>query len=59
MKNVEEATQNTSQSLPSRNVETPMSMTYLPEVDITEELSEQDVTFYQDNWGSPMGYGDW
>ena len=63
VKNVEEATRDTSRSLPSRNVETPMSMTYLPELDITEELSEQDVTFYQEligvlRWATEIGRVD-
>ncbi len=48
VKNVKETPKNALQSLPSRNIETPMSMTYVPELDAAEELSKQDVTFYQE-----------
>lgn len=48
VKNVEEATKNSSRSIPTKNVETPMSITYVPELDVTEELDEKDTTFFQE-----------
>jgi hypothetical protein len=48
VKNVEEAIKGTARRLPTRHIETPMSITYVPELDITEELNEKDVTFFQE-----------
>ena len=36
IKNVQEAIKNTSRKLPTRHVETPMSASYVPELDVTE-----------------------
>jgi hypothetical protein len=63
VKHVEEATKNTSRSIPTKNVETPMSTTYVPELDVTEELSNEDTTFYQEligvlRWAIKIGRVD-
>ena len=63
VKNVEEATKNTSRSIPTKHIETPMSTTYVPELDVTEELSDKDTTFYQEligvlRWATEIGRVD-
>jgi hypothetical protein len=63
VRNVEEATKNTSRRIPSKNVETPMSITYVPELDVTEELNSDDVTFFQEligvlRWATEIGRVD-
>ena len=63
VKNVEEATKGTSRNIPSKNVETPMSTSYAPEQDVTEELNDRDVTFYQEligvlRWATEIGRVD-
>ena len=61
--NVEEAIKGTSRRLPTRHIETPMSTTYMPELDVTEELRERDVTFFQEligvlRWATEIGRVD-
>lgn len=63
VKNVEEATKNTSRRIPSKNAEAPMSITYVPELDVTEELNNEDVTFFQEligilRWATEIGRVD-
>ena len=63
VKNVEEAIKGTARRLPTRNVETPMSMSYVPELDVTEELCDKDVTFFQEligvlRWATEIGRVD-
>jgi hypothetical protein len=63
VKNVEEAIKGTARRLPTRHIETPMSITYVPELDITEELNEKDVTFFQEligvlRWATEIGRVD-
>ena len=63
IKNVEEATKNTHWKLPSGNVHTPMNGTYAPELDVTEELDERGVTFFQEligilRWATEIGRVD-
>jgi hypothetical protein len=46
-----------------RHIETPMSITYTPELDITEELNKKDVTFFQEligvlRWAMEIGRVD-
>jgi hypothetical protein len=47
VKNVEEIIKKRGRHLPSSNIDTPMNNTYTPEMDVTEELNEDDVTFFQ------------
>jgi hypothetical protein len=52
VKNVEEALKKSGRKLPTSNTSTPMNITYSPityspEMDVTEELSENDVTFQE------------
>ena len=63
IKNVQEAIKNTSRKLPTKHVEAPMSASYVPELDVTEELSEEDTTFYQEligvlRWATEIGRVD-
>jgi hypothetical protein len=48
VRNVEETLKNTRRRLPTANIDTPMNITYTPELDVTEELADNDVTFYQE-----------
>jgi hypothetical protein len=47
VKNIE-SVKNTRRRLPTSNVDTPMHTSYSPEIDVTEEFNEKDVTLYQD-----------
>ena len=59
VKNVEEALKRFGRKLPTSNTNTPMNITYSPEMDVTEELNEDDVTYFQEaDWSAAMGYGD-
>jgi hypothetical protein len=63
VKNVEEAIKNTRRRLPTANINTPMNNTYTPELDVTEELSSDDVTFFQEligvlRWATEIGRVD-
>ena len=63
VKNVEEATRNMRWILPSGNVRTPMSGTYAPELDVTEELDEHGITFFLEligilRWATEIGRVD-
>ena len=63
VKNVEDAIKGTSRRLPTRNVETPMSMCYVPELDVSDELCDMDVTFFQEligvlRWATEIGRVD-
>lgn len=58
VKNVEKAI-----ALPTHNVDTPMNNSYTPEYDVTEELSGDDVTFFQEligvlRWATEIGRVD-
>ena len=63
VRNVEETLRNTRRRLPTANIDTPMNITYTPELDVTEELSDDDVTFYQEligvlRWATEIGRVD-
>jgi len=63
VKNVEEAIRDTRRRLPTANIDTPMNNTYTPELDITEELSSDDMTFFQEligvlRWATEIGRVD-
>jgi hypothetical protein len=56
IKNVQEAIK----KLPTKYVEALMSASYVPELDVAEELSEEDTTFYQEfigvlRWATEIG----
>ena len=60
IRNVQEAIKNTSQKLLTKHVKTPMSASYVPELDVTEELNKKDTTFYQEligflRWATEIG----
>jgi Reverse transcriptase (RNA-dependent DNA polymerase) len=48
VKNVEETLKKSGRRLPTSNLDTPMNAMYSPEMDFTEELNEDDVTFFQE-----------
>ena len=63
VKNVEEAIKGSTRRLPTKNVEMPISMTYVLELDVTEELNKKDVTFFQEligvlRWATEIGRVD-
>jgi hypothetical protein len=63
VKNVEEALKKSGRKLPTSNTSTPMNITYSPEMDVTEELSENDVTYFQEligvlRWATEIGRVD-
>ena len=63
VKNVEESIKNTRRRLPTANIDTPMNNTYTPELDVTEELSSDDMTFFQEligvlRWATEIGRVD-
>jgi hypothetical protein len=63
VKNIEESVKNTRRRLPTSNVDTPMHTSYSPEMDVTEDLNEMDVTFYQEligilRWATKIGRVD-
>jgi hypothetical protein len=63
IKNVEEAIAKTRRRLPTHNIDTPMNNSYTPELDVTEELSSDDVTFFQEligvlRWATEIGRVD-
>ncbi len=64
VQNVETAIKKLGQRLPTSNIDTPMNMTYVPELDITEELTTNDVTFFQElvcillQWATEIGRVD-
>ena len=63
VKNVEESLKGTRRRLPTANIDTPMNITYTPELDVTEELADDDVTFYQEligvlRWATEIGRVD-
>ena len=54
VKNVTEALKGSSRRLPTKHVETPMSMNYIPKADVTAELSAKDVL----SWATEIGRVD-
>ena len=63
VKNVEETMKRTGRRLPTSNIDTPMNITYQPELDITEELNKNDVTYFQEligvlRWATEIGRVD-
>jgi hypothetical protein len=63
VRNVEEAIAKTSRRLPTHNFDTLMNNSYTPELDVTEELSSDDVTFFQEligvlRWATEIGRVD-
>jgi hypothetical protein len=63
VKNVEEAVKSTRWRLPTTHLDTPMNTTYVPELDVTHELDEPTVTFYQEligmlRWATEIGRVD-
>jgi hypothetical protein len=63
VKNVEEAIKNTRRRLPTTNVNTPMNNTFTPEMDVTNKLDADGMTFYQEligvlRWATEIGRVD-
>jgi hypothetical protein len=61
--NVEEAIKKSGRRLPTSNIDTPMNITFLPELDVTEELNEDDTTYLQEligvlRWATKIGRDD-
>jgi len=46
--NVEEALKKKNRRLPTGRLDTPMSISYTPELDVTDELDADNATFYQE-----------
>ena len=51
VKNVEEAIKGMRRRLPTTNINTPINTTYTPELDVTKELDDEGVTFFQELFG--------
>ena len=63
IKTVEEALKNKRHLSLLKTARTPMSLSYCPELDMTEELSSEDITFYQEligmlRWATELGRVD-
>ena len=63
VRNVEEALKKSGRKLPTSNTSTPMNITYSPEMDVTEELNDDDVTYFQEligvlRWATEIGRVD-
>ncbi|KAI2502896.1 Reverse transcriptase (RNA-dependent DNA polymerase) [Fragilaria crotonensis] len=63
VKNVEETIKRSGRRLPTSNIDTPMNITFSPEMDITEDLNEDDVTYFQEligvlRWATEIGRVD-
>jgi hypothetical protein len=63
VKNVKEAIKRDGRRLPTSNIDTPMNITYTPELDVTEELNESDITLFQEwigvlRWATEIGRVD-
>jgi hypothetical protein len=63
VKNVEETIKKSGRRLPTSNIDTPMNITFSPEMDITEELNDDDTTYYQEligvlRWATEIGRVD-
>ena len=63
VKNVEEGCRNSRWKMPTGNVHTPMNATYTPELDVTGELDESGVTYFQElvgilRWATEIGRVD-
>jgi hypothetical protein len=48
VKNVEEGVKKMGWRLPTANVDTLINTTYTPEMDMTENLNENDATYFQE-----------
>jgi hypothetical protein len=63
VKNVEETVKRKGRKLPTSNIDTPMNTTYAPELDVTEELIADDMTYFQEligvlRWATEIGRVD-
>jgi hypothetical protein len=63
VKNVEETIKKSGRRLPTSNIDTPMNITFSPELDVTEELNEEDTTYFQEligvlRWATEIGRVD-
>ena len=63
VKNVEETLKRSGRRLPTSNIDTPMNITFSPELDVTEELNEDDLTYFQEligvlRWATEIGRVD-
>ena len=63
VKNVEETIKKSGRRFPTSNLDTPMNATYTPELDVTDELNDDDVTFFQEligvlHWATEIGRVD-
>ena len=63
VKNVEETIKKSGRRLPTSNIDTPMNITFSPEMDITEELNKDDTTYFQEligvlRWATEIGRVD-
>jgi hypothetical protein len=60
VKNVEDALKKSGRKLPTLNTGTPMNITYSPKMDITEELNDDNITYFQEligvlRWATEIG----
>jgi hypothetical protein len=60
---VEQAIEKKGTRLPTTNVDTPMNNNYTPKLDVTAELGEDNVAFYQEligmlRWATEIGRVD-
>ena len=63
VKNVEDTIMKKGRKLPTTNIDTPMNITYSPELDATEELNVDDMTYFQEligvlRWATEIGRVD-
>ena len=63
VKNVEETIKKKGRKLPTANVDTPMNITYSPEMDVTKELNADGTTYFQEligvlPWATEIGRVD-
>jgi len=63
VKNVEETIKKSRRRLPTSNIDTPMNITFSPELDVTEELNGDDTTYFQEligvlRWATEIGRVD-
>ena len=63
VKNVEETIKKSGRRLPTSNVDTPMNTTFSPELDVTEELNDDDTTYFREligvlRWATEIGRVD-
>ena len=63
VKNLEESLKNSRRQMPTSHIDTLMNNTHVPELDVTEELEDKDVTYFQEligilRWATEIGRVD-